>query len=314
MQFEKNDFVNESIYMKIKHIVILILAMVLGTQAYSQTENFREPQRVESFLTELYPEAFNLTLMRDAILYYIDKELRKENYRMLMPNTILQNASQEFADYMAKTDEIRVSYAPTKYALQQRLVNNDGGVHQVDEITMKTSIQRAKMSLTYDEVAQDIVFQIFKRKSAEILQNPRYVFAGIGCGIDKTGKKLYISVSVGNYNLISAAKKDIKASGLKLSASNQGVGWYDAKACKACAKFKDIEGLRSMVTIERNKIYFETADYKALKKLLKDPTDAIAVDIVNMKQYPCNGENLVNTQLPSRGFMTKPIFVKDLTN
>ena len=227
--------------MKIKHIVILILAMVLGTQAYSQTENFREPQRVESFLTELYPEAFNLTLMRDAILYYIDKELRKENYRMLMPNTILQNASQEFADYMAKTDEIRVSYAPTKYALQQRLVNNDGGVHQVDEITMKTSIQRAKMSLTYDEVAQDIVFQIFKRKSAEILQNPRYVFAGIGCGIDKTGKKLYISVSVGNYNLISAAKKDIKASGLKLSASNQGVGWYDAKACKACAKFNDIE-------------------------------------------------------------------------
>lgn len=297
--------------MKIKYIVILILAMVLGTQAYSQTENFREPQRVESFLTELYPEAFNLTLMRDAILYYIDKELRKENYRMLMPNTILQNASQEFADYMAKTDEIRVSYAPTKYALQQRLVNNDGGVHQVDEITMKTSIQRAKMSLTYDEVAQDVVFQIFKRKSAEILQNPRYVFAGIGCGIDKTGKKLYISVSVGNYNLISAAKKDIKASGLKLSASNQGVGWYDAKACKACAKFKDIEGLRSMVTIERNKIYFETADYKALKKLLKDPTDAIAVDIVNMKQYPCNGENLVNTQLPSRGFMTKPIFVKD---
>ena len=90
--------------MKIKHIVILILAMVLGTQAYSQTENFREPQRVESFLTELYPEAFNLTLMRDAILYYIDKELRKENYRMLMPNTILQNASQEFENAKTQLD------------------------------------------------------------------------------------------------------------------------------------------------------------------------------------------------------------------
>ena len=297
--------------MKIKSIVILLLSAFLAVQSLAQTENFREPARVESYLTELYPEAFNLTLMRDAILYYIDKELHKEGYRMLMPSQVLQGASQEFADYMAKTDEIRVSYAPAKYSLQQRILNQDGGVHQVDEITMKTSIQRAKISMTYDEVAQDIVFQIFKRKSVEILQNPRYVFAGIGCGIDKTGKKLYVSISVGNYNLITASKKDIKASGLKLTGSNQGIGWYDAKFCKACAKYKEIELLRSMVTIERGKIYFETSDYKGLKKLLKDPTDAIAVDIVNMKQYPCNGENVVNNQLPSKGYSTKPIFVKD---
>lgn len=297
--------------MKIKHIVTIVVAIVISIQSFSQTENFRETQRVESFFTELYPEAFNLTLMRDAILYYIDKELRKEDYRILMPNTALQNASQEFADYMGKTDEIRVMEAPAKYSLQQRLLNQESGVHQVDEITIKTSIQRGKLSLTYDEVAQDVVFNIFKRKSAEILQNPRYVFAGIGCAIDKTGKKLYTSVSVGNYNLVTASKKDIKASGLKLSSSNQGIGWYDAKVCKACAKFKELESLRSMVTIEKNKIYFETADYKALKKLMKEPTDAIAVDIVNMKQYPCNGENIVNNQLPSRGFMTKPIYVKD---
>ncbi len=297
--------------MKIKYIFTVLLGVIVSFQSVAQTENFREPKRVESFLTELYPEAFNLTLMRDAILYYLDKELHKEGYRMLQPNKVLQDASQEFADYMAKTDEIRVNYAPAKYSLQQRLLNQDGGVHQVDEITMKTSIQRAKMSLTYDEVAQDVAFQIFKRKSVEILQNPRYVFAGIGCGIDKTGKKLYLSISVGNYNLATTSKKDVKASGLKMTASNQGIGWYDAKTCKACSKYKEIESLRSMVTIERGKIFFETNDYKSLKKLLKDPTDAIAVDIVNMKQYPCNGENIVNNQLPSRGFTTKPIFVKD---
>lgn len=297
--------------MKIKYILTIFLCLVFVGQGIAQTENFKEPKRVESYLTELYPEAFNLTLMRDAILYYIDKELHKENYRELKPHEILQKASQEFADYMGKSDEIRVSYAPSKYALQQRLINNGGGVHQADEITMKTSIQRGKMSLTYDEVAQDIVFQIFKRKSAEILQNPQYIFGGIGCSIDKTGKKMYISISVGNYNLESSSKKDIKASGLKISQSNQGIEWYDAKACKACAKFKEMETLRSMVSIERGKIYFETIDYKTLKRLLKDPTDAIAVDIVNLKQYPCNGENIVNNQLPSRGFMTKPIFVKD---
>ena len=130
--------------MKIKYIVAILLTTVISSQSFSQTEKFRDPQRVESFLTELYPEAFNLTLMRDAILYYIDKELRKEDYRMLQPNQSLQNASQEFADYMGKTDEIRVSYAPAKYSLQQRLLNQDAGIHQVDEITIKTSIQRAK--------------------------------------------------------------------------------------------------------------------------------------------------------------------------
>ena len=115
--------------MKIKSIVILLLSAFLAVQSLAQTENFREPARVESYLTELYPEAFNLTLMRDAILYYIDRELHKEGYRMLMPNQVLQGASQEFADYMAKTDEIRVSYAPAKYSLQQRILNQDGGVH-----------------------------------------------------------------------------------------------------------------------------------------------------------------------------------------
>ena len=147
--------------MKIKHIVTIVVAIVISIQSFSQTENFRETQRVESFFTELYPEAFNLTLMRDAILYYIDKELRKEDYRILMPNTALQNASQEFADYMGKTDEIRVMEAPAKYSLQQRLLNQESGVHQVDEITIKTSIQRGKLSLTYDEAAQDVVFNKF---------------------------------------------------------------------------------------------------------------------------------------------------------
>jgi len=298
--------------MKVKHLIIIFFCSLIVSQSEAQTENYRDPKRVESYLTELYPEAFNLTLMRDAILYYIDRELYKEGFRTLKPNETLQNASQEFADYMAKSDEIRITYAPTKYALQQRLINQGGGVHQADEITIKTSIQRAKISMTYDEVAQDLVFQIFKRKSVEILKNPTYVFSGVGCGIDKTGTKLYISVSVGNYNLISSTKKEIKDSGLKLTSSNQGIDWYDSKACKACAKFKEIETLRSMVSIERGKIFFETLDYKGLKKLLKDPSDAIAVDIVNIKQYPFDTtKNIVNNQLPSRGITTKPIYVKD---
>ncbi len=298
--------------MKVKHLIIIFFCSLIVLQSVAQTENFRDPKRVESYLTELYAEAFNLTLMRDAVLYYIDRELYKEGFRTLNPNETLQSASQEFADYMAKTDEIRVTYAPAKYALQQRLMNQGAGVHQADEITIKTSIRRAKISMTYDEVAQDIVFQIFKRKSVEILKNPTYVFSGIGCSIDKTGDKLYISVSVGNYNLISSTKKDIKDSGLKLTSSNQGIGWYDAKACKACAKFKEIETLRSMVSIERGKIFFETLNYKALKKLLKDPNDAIVVDIVNIKQYPCDtSKNIVNNQLPSRGITTKPVYVKD---
>ena len=91
--------------MKIKYIVAILLTMVVSSQSFSQTEKFRDPQRVESFLTELYPEAFNLTLMRDAILYYIDRELRKEDYRMLQPNQSLQNASQEFVTAILNKDK-----------------------------------------------------------------------------------------------------------------------------------------------------------------------------------------------------------------
>ncbi|HPH17070.1 MAG TPA: hypothetical protein PK029_07850, partial [Bacteroidales bacterium] len=294
--------------MKIK-ILALVLSIQFGVSvAYSQSKDYRSAARVESFVKEVFPEAFDEMLLRDACLYYINKELAKNNTRILLPNETLQSVSQQFAMYMSDVDDTRATYAPKKYQLQQRLIDAGAGIHQADEVTIKTLVAKGKTLLTYDEVAQEVVFQFFKRKSADVLNHPKYVFAGIGCKLDKSGKKVFVAVSVGNYNLLSMDKKAIKETGLPINSAQYGLEGYETRTCKPCERFQNISQLQEGLTVENGEIFFATSDYKALRKILKYPKDGLAVDIVLENQYPCKGQTIINKQLQSKGTLTKPVY------
>ncbi|MDR1761838.1 MAG: hypothetical protein LBR55_05255, partial [Bacteroidales bacterium] len=185
------------------------------------------------------------------------------------------------------------------------------GIHQSNEVTAKIAVAKGALYSSCDEVAQELVFQFFKRKSADVLLNPTYIFAGIGCTLDKEKKKVFIDVALGNYNLISTDKKIIKKSGLDISTSSQGLKSYDAVACKLCDKYPDISSLHNNLSILNDEVYFTTNDYKSFKRLLKSDKDGLAVDFVLRKQFPCNSENLLNTQMSHRGHMIKPVYAKD---
>lgn len=294
--------------MKIRILAILLCVQFCATITFSQSKDYRSAARVESFVKEVFPEAFDEMLMRDACLYYINKELTKNNVRILVPNETLQTVSQQFAMYMSDVDDTRASYAPKKYQLENRLLDAGAGIHQTDEVTLKVLVAKGKTLLTYDEVAQEVAFQFFKRKSADVLMHPKFVFAGIGCKLDKTGKKVFVAVSVGNYNLLTMDKKAIKETGLPINQSQYGLEGYETRTCKSCERYKNISQLQEGITVENGEIYFASSDYKALRKILKYPKDGLAVDIVLENQYPCKGQNIVNKQLQTKGTLTKPVY------
>lgn len=295
--------------MNFKFFAFLFAIILSCSQIVAQTNDYKIATRAERYVLDIKPDAFDVMLLRDACLYHLNKELQKNDARALEPDETLQKVSQIFATHIAKTEDTRVENAPKKMQLANRLLAEGVGVHQTNEIAIKLSLSKGRFS--YNDVAQELVYQIFRRKTVEVLFNPTYVLAGIGCAFDKTQKKAFITITLGNTNLISSTKKTLKKSGLPISTSSHGMKGYDAHACKLCDRYPNISSLRNNVSVMNGEVYFTTNDYRTFKRLLKNEKDGLAVDFVMRKQFPCNGENLLNTQMPHRGHMLKPVFAKD---
>lgn len=295
--------------MNFKFLPFLFAILLAGTQIVAQTNDYKTATRSERYVLEIKPDAFDVMMLRDACLYHINKELAKNDARALIPNETLQNVSQVFANHIVKTEDTRVENAPKKMQLSNRLIAAGAGIHQSNEVAVKLTL--SKGSISYNDVAQELVYQIFRRKSADVLFNPTYIFVGIGCALDKTQKKAFITITMGNHNLSSTDKKTLKKSGLPISTSSPGMKGYDANACKLCDKYPNISSLRSNVSVVNGEVFFTTNDYRSFKRLLRNEKDGLAVDFVMRKQFPCTGENLLNTQMPQRGHMLKPVFAKD---
>lgn len=296
-----------------KSLFISIIAILCSSIIFAQTADYKSIARIDAYGKEIFPEAFDNMLLRDAIVYYLNKELAKNNERLLTPHESLQNVSQVFAEHMSNVDDARISNAPKKLSITNRLLQEGVGIHHVEEISLKALVVRGKTLLTYDEVAQEIIFQFFKRRTSEVLTNPKYIFTGVGCELDKAQKKVFVTLSFGNYNLLSMDKKDVKASGLSVGKSDNGLKEYDERLCKPCEKFKNISKLQEGLKVEDGEIYFTTNDYRSLKKLMRYPNDGLAVDVVYEQQYPCRAPNIVNKQMQSKGELLKPVYYKSFT-
>ncbi|MDR2963823.1 MAG: hypothetical protein LBU90_09375 [Bacteroidales bacterium] len=287
-----------------------IVAVVLcAVQGVAQTADYKTATRVERYVLTVNAASLDTALLRDACLFHINKELEKNDNRTLAPNATLQRVAQQFADYIAKTGDVRPENAPKKMQLSARLIEAGAGVHQSNEVAMKLALTKGEVS--YADIAQEFAAQLFRRKSADVLLNPTYIFAGVGCAFDKEKKKVYINVALGNYNLITMSKKDIKKSGLPVSKSTFGMKNYDAYACKQCDKYPNISSYWNNLSVVNGEVYFTTTEYRSFKRLLKGDKDGLAIDLVMRAQFPCNAPNILNTQVPNRGYMLKPVFAPD---
>ncbi len=293
-----------------KQLILSFLICISFLPAFSQNE-LVTPEQKERFRSEIFPESFDDTLMRDAILYYVNEECLKLNLRQLVNRKVLEFAAMDMADFMAAKEITRLADMPARRKIRSRLAEYEVGFHDVDELTYKTAIVKGQTHLTYDEVAQEVAYKLFSRITKDILKNPRYIFIGIAARLDKELKRVYISMTFGNHNISSMKRKELKEFDLPITTTLNLMS-YDKKKCKQCDAYNNIYSLRKNIVVEKNEIYFVSDDYKKLRKeLLKYPEDGFACDIVMWEQYPCNGKNIVNREVLNKGYMTKPVFVED---
>ncbi len=270
------------------------------------------PKHILKYTQTIKPDSFNPDLLVEIIYKEINKHRIIKGLDSLKENKILKKASEDQAEYMAFNRFTTLEQSGKKKTTGDRAIYY-GGSRKVTEDVMKMPVKKGKELFTYKKVADDIIFKwLTGKNSAEIFYNPNYIFIGIGAEIDNYGSKTYISAVLGNYSSFNYGVNRRKELKVPFSTNEYGLMPFDPDECKNCNKFRNIEKLQKGLYVKNNKIYFKYDNLKALNKLIKNPEDALAVDVIQKEQYSCNGNNIIDNNLINKGILLKPIFSKKL--
>lgn len=250
-------------------------------------------------------EDYNADLLNDLIKNAINKYRLKQKSDTLTFEALLKSAADDQANFMAETNNATYEQGGKKSTTGKRIAFY-GGSNNGNELVVKMPIKKGNELYTYGKVVDDIMFKwLSDKKGIVVLNDPTYMFFGIGSALDADHKKVYVSVVFGNYSSFNAGSTRRDELSTPFTTKKYGLKKFDDKICKRCDKFRNIEDLQKAIYIKDNNLYFKYDDYKALKKLLKDPTDGLVIDVIQRAQYPCEGENIINNSLVNKGVMVK---------
>ena len=280
----------------------------INAQQTVNEDSLKHPERYQ----RIDLEDFNNKLLESIILEKLSIKRAQESYDSLVINTILQNAAEDQATYMAAKQEATLFQSGKKKTTGRR-IKYYGGSTFGDEVVTKMSPKKGKFTLTYNALADNIVFKVLKsKKTRRILMDPKYIFAGVAARLDEPKKKVFVSIVVGNYDSFNdgASRKD--ELDLPYTTKRYGLKHPDKKICRKVKRFKGLYTLQQSLDIDGKKIYLDYPYMKKFKKLIRDNKDGLAVDIVQRAQFDCSGDNIVDNTLVNRGIMLKRVWSRKL--
>ncbi|RKX18674.1 MAG: hypothetical protein DRP35_08895, partial [Candidatus Zixiibacteriota bacterium] len=295
-----------------KQYLFLIIILLNSFYLFSQNQQNNDSLKHPDYYQTIDIEDFNSKLLQQIIEDEINAVRTKQEMDSLKRNVILQNAAEDQSEYMAAKDMTTDLQGGKKKTVGKR-IEYYGGSNNGAEIVTKMSPKKGKFILSYKQLAQDIMFRFLKSKKTSIyIINPVYVFCGIGAELNDAGKKVYVSVVFGNYDSFNNGAERRDEMDVPFSTKKYGLKHRDEKICSKTKKFKNLSSLQESLYIEQGKIYFQYNNLKALRKLIKDSKDGLAVDIVQKVQFGCTGDNIMDNTLVNRGIMQKRLYANKL--
>ena len=259
---------------------------------------------------DIDPANFDENTFQQLIIAGINEARWRAGMDSVIERSEMTKAASELADYYQQQG--KVSMLPGEAG---RELKKAGGTTKADEAAVDVSIGRGKTTLTYQEAAADALEKLIKQKKFEVvIKNPKFVYGGVGTHVEQDKKKLFISVVMGGVDAFNSGAKDRKKLKLRYTKSKRGLDPYNARDCKQCDKFTDLQDLYDGVKVEGNKVYIEHPNFKKFKKYFRNPGDGLAVEFVQKSQYPCTGDNIMDFNLNSKGYLFKPVYQSKLLN
>ncbi|OFX28707.1 MAG: hypothetical protein A2X08_01595 [Bacteroidetes bacterium GWA2_32_17] len=292
--------------MQLRLLFFIFLLIIIFKNLYSQNETqYTDTSKTNNYTRILDAEDYNADILNELLRKEINKYRLKQKSDTLTFETILKNAADDQAAFMAQTGNAVYEQGGKKKTTGKRIMLY-GGSDNGEELVVKMPIKKGPELFTYGKVVDDIMFKwLSDKKGIIVLNDPKYMFYGIGSTLDDDHKKVYVSAVFGNYSSFNAGSIRKDELSIPFTTKKYGLKKIDDNICSRCNKFRNIDDLQRGLYVKDGNIYFKYDNFKALKKLLKDPSDGIVVDVVQRAQYPCEGENIINNNLVNKGVMLK---------
>jgi len=288
--------------MRLFFVILLIFNTIFFTKDLSSQEI--DTTRFNALIDK---ENFQQSIIADYLIYKINEYRTKKGFDSLSMEPILRNVSEDHASYMAYNGELSEFQKGKKKTLGKRL-QFYGGSEKAEQLIIRASISRGRDAFSYKEVGNEIFFKWYNdAKTLDIIANPAYSFYGVGGSIDEGGRRLYLTMTLSNYQIFNTGAHKRDELSLPYTKKKYGLKPYDNRACRRCERFRNIEGLHNGIYLQGNDIYFKSDKVQDLRRILKGSGDGLAIDIVLKEQFPCNGPNIIDYNRVNKGYMLKMV-------
>jgi len=262
--------------------------------------------------TQIDASDFKEVLMDSIIIDQINYVLAERDCEPLQFRRLLFTVANEQSEYMAMMSDEDPS-AKLKTPVASRL-QAYGGSNNAAELTAKINVMKNKQALTYYKVAEELVFRwMANSKTASLLESTNYQYIGASSHIDDEGKRVFVSIVLGNFRSFNEGVRNRDQLKVPYSLKNNGLEEYDPDVCKRINRMTNLFEFRDALKVEDNQVFIELKNSKPLQKLLRNKTDALALDILQNEQYACGIEgNIIDYNRINHGVMTKPYKMKKI--
>jgi uncharacterized protein YkwD len=270
---------------------------------------------------------FNSKLLYELISNQINAIRDSLGIHKLSKDSILELAARNHASYILKSEEISHLQSEPQFATLEKRIEYFKGTHEklseiieVIYIDKPTQIYKKKESIkiyTYQQAA-DFYIQnsIHTSDHYEILTKRDFYTTALAFATNAERKCIYTVNVFGSrpfkthHILKHKDHKKVFYPSKKINIENAyGIQPYNEKICAKCVeKIQTIPDFISYgLVVENNKIYFKFSDIEWFEKTFPEGSEAIAVDVVHIDQYPCGDGNMLHRSPIHDGIMFKPL-------
>ena len=296
-----NNFIPYNKHLLLR-LILFIFLVFESNLSLSQNEN-TDDEPGSGFVTNAYT---------DSVRIYIFKELNNQRISTkqdtLSFSSFLNELAADQAEYMAISGENKSTRKTGRYKTIEERSKHNFGSALLDEATFKLPVKKGKIDFSEDFIAAEVLKLILKSKEYPLyLSNSSYTQVGISARLNEKKNNIFISVVFGSYKSLNEGINYRKVLKIPFTKKSKELALPENKSCLNSEKFKDYAALYNGIKIIKGEVFLFYNDSKQLKKLLKKPTDGLAIDIVQKTQYTYPDEVITNYNLPSRGILLKTV-------
>ena len=238
-----------------------------------------------------------------------------KNLPAFTKDAILNLAAADQTNYILRSGRVEHKQASTKKDSPFKRVLFYDGMHGVvgencyklivdSYVKLPGEVKKIKLK-SYDNVAKAIALNwLTSKEGALIISDERYVNYGVSIILEEVeGRKTLVATHV------VASQPFVLPVGAKPMRDDYGIQPYDKTKCAGIdKKYSYLPHLMSdNIELKNGEIYFYYHDLEQLKKILSEPGDGIALDIVDRNQFTCGEGNKLYPSKVHKGVLLNPI-------